>query len=186
MSAGLLCLRQVEGFFSCRHDFTITIMVVFLDLITIIEGMLINNDNDLCSFSGISDSLLATIGSVTREGRRPPGHYHHHHHHHHCYQYQDDHRVTAFYPLWCFKQALGCNSIWSENITINILVNTIWIVLIPRTYLQLNIQGINVFLGPGDYFSLGPRRHRRHEQHHQLPSILPENRRKKTVRCVIA
>jgi hypothetical protein len=60
------------------------------------------------SFSGISDSLLATIGSVTREGRRPPG--------------------------------------------------------------------------PGDYFSLGPRRHRRHEQHHQLPSILPENRRKKTVR----
>ena len=39
------------------------------------------------------------------------------------------------------------------------------------------------FSGPGDYFSLGPRRHRRHEQHHQLPSILPENRRKKTVRC---
>ena len=75
MSAGLLCLRQVEGFFSCRHDFTITIMVVFLDLITIIEGMLINNDNNLRSFSGISDSLLATIGSVTREGRRPPGHY---------------------------------------------------------------------------------------------------------------
>jgi len=59
------------------------------------------------SFSGISDSLLATIGSVTREGRRPPG--------------------------------------------------------------------------PGDYFSLGPRRHRRHQQH-QLPSIHPENRRKKTVR----
>ena len=32
-----------------------------------------NNDNDHLSFSGISDSLLATIGSVTREGRRPPG-----------------------------------------------------------------------------------------------------------------
>ena len=50
-------------------------MVVFLELITIMMGMLINNDNDLVSFSGISDSLLATIGSVTREGRRPPGHY---------------------------------------------------------------------------------------------------------------
>merc|ERR1712223_2285790 len=35
--------------------------------------VLINSDNDLLSFSGISDSLLATIGSVTREGRRPPG-----------------------------------------------------------------------------------------------------------------
>ena len=35
--------------------------------------VLINSDNYLLSFSGISDSLLATIGSVTREGRRPPG-----------------------------------------------------------------------------------------------------------------
>ena len=107
MSAGplglsSLWLRRGLGLFSLVGIFftiSITNMVVFLELITIMMGMLINNDNDLVSFSGISDSLLATIGSVTREGRRPPGHYHHHHHHHHCYQYQDDHRVTAFYPL---------------------------------------------------------------------------------------